>query len=104
MKVYFVNTIKNLYYPSVDFKEFNKFKNNYYKTFSIYPNEISILAYDAIGLIYYVWKKNGKIRSVNDFSFKGKIKGKIGTFSFEKMRIFQDLSIYQVKNNRFTKF
>ena len=49
-------------------------------------------------------EKNGKIRSINDFSFKGKIKGKIGTFSFEKMKISQDLSVYEAKENRFTKF
>ena len=102
--IFYENTIKSLYYPSIDYKEFNKFKNNYYKTFNIYPTEISILAYDAIGLIYYLWKKNGKIKSVNDFSFKGKIKGKIGTFSFDKMKISQDLNIYKVKGNSFTKF
>ena len=45
--------------------------------------EITILAYDALGLIYYAWKKNGQINSINDFSFKNKIKGKIGTFSFK---------------------
>ena len=102
--IFYENTVKNLYYPSVDYKEFNKFKKKYFKTFKTYPNEISILAYDAIGLIYYLWKKNGKIRSINDFSFKGKIKGKIGTFSFEKMKISQDLSVYEAKENRFTKY
>ena len=65
---------------------------------------MTILAYDALGLIYYVWKKNGNINSINDFSFKGKIKGKIGTFSFNSKRIIQDLSIYKVENNKFIKF
>ena len=65
---------------------------------------MTILAYDAIGLIYYVWKKNGKIDSVSDFSFKGKIKGKIGTFSFENKKIIQDLNIYKVSDNQFIKF
>tara|TARA_Y100000591_G_scaffold252178_1_gene223701 strand:- start:1821 stop:2972 length:1152 start_codon:yes stop_codon:yes gene_type:complete len=102
--IFYENTIKNLFYPSINLKEFKKFQNDYLATFNTYPNEISILAYDAIGLIYYVWKKNGKITSVNDFSFKGKIKGKIGTFSFDKMKIFQELNIYQVKNKKFIKF
>ena len=31
------------------------------------------------------------------FSFKGKIKGKIGTFKFENKKIIQDLEIYKVK-------
>ena len=46
-----------------------------YKTFKTFPSEITILTYDALGLIYYAWKKNGKINSTNEFSFKSKIKG-----------------------------
>jgi len=102
--IFYENTVKNLYYPSVNYKEFKKYKDNYFKTFNNFPSEITILAYDALGLIYYVWKKNGKINSVNDFSFKGKIKGKIGTFSFNNKKIIQDLNIYKVENNQFKKF
>ena len=102
--IFYENTVKNLYYPSVNYKEFKKYKDNYFKTFNNFPSEITILAYDALGLIYYVWKKNGKINSVNDFSFKGKIKGKIGTFSFNNKKIIQNLNIYKVENNQFKKF
>ena len=56
--IFYENTIKNLYYPSVNYKEFKKYNNKYFKKFNIYPNEITILAYDALGLIYYAWKKN----------------------------------------------
>ena len=64
---------------------------------------------DAIGSIanylkVHGWKKNGKINSVNDFSFKGRIKGKIGTFSFEEKKIIQNLNIYKTENKKFTKF
>tara|TARA_X000000368_G_scaffold151275_1_gene119249 strand:+ start:177 stop:1331 length:1155 start_codon:yes stop_codon:yes gene_type:complete len=102
--IFYENTVKNLYYPSVNYKEFKKYKDNYFKTFNNFPSEISILAYDALGLIYYVWKKNGKINSVNDFSFKGKIKGKIGTFSFQNKKIIQDLNIYKTDKKQFKKF
>ena len=102
--IFYENTVSSLYYPSVDYKEFKKYKDNYFKIFNNFPSEITILAYDAIGLIYYAWKKKGKINSVNDFSFKGKIKGKIGTFSFNNKKTIQDLSIYKAANNRFTKF
>ena len=102
--IFYENTVKNLYYPSVNYKEFKKYKSSYFKTFNNFPSEITILAYDALGLIYYVWKKNGKINSVNDFSFKGKIKGKIGTFSFNNKKIIQDLNIYKAENNQFKKF
>tara|TARA_Y100001970_G_scaffold292179_1_gene432321 strand:- start:89 stop:1243 length:1155 start_codon:yes stop_codon:yes gene_type:complete len=102
--IFYENTVKSLFYPSVNYKEFNKYKNNYYKIFKNFPSEITILAYDAIGLIYYAWKKNGKVDSINDFSFKGKIKGKIGTFSFDDKKIKQSLSIYRAENKKFTKF
>ncbi len=102
--IFYENTVKSLFYPSVDYKEFKKYKDNYFKTFQNNPNEITILAYDALGLIYYAWKKNGKIDSVNDFSFKNKIKGKIGTFSFKNKVTIQDLSIYKVENKKFKKF
>ena len=102
--IFYENTVKSLYYPSVNYKEFKKYKDNYFKTFNNFPSEMTILAYDALGLIYYVWKKNGKINSINDFSFKGKIKGKIGTFSFDNKKIIQDLNIYKVQKNNFIKF
>ena len=40
------------------------------------PSEITILGYDAIGLIYYVWKKDKNISSVKNFIFKENVKGK----------------------------
>ena len=52
------NTIKNLYYPSINYKEFIKYKKKYFNKFNSYPNEMTILTYDALGLIYYAWKKN----------------------------------------------
>jgi len=102
--IFYENTIKNLYYPSVNYKEFKKYNNKYFKKFKIYPNEITILAYDALGLIYYAWKKNGEINSTSDFLFKNKIKGKIGTFSFKNGKVTQELDIYKVENKKFIKF
>ena len=102
--IFYENTIKKLYYPSVNYKEFKKYNNKYYEKFKIYPNEITILAYDALGLIYYAWKQNGEINSVNDFLFKNKIKGKIGTFSFKNGKVIQDLDIYKTDNKKFVKF
>ena len=102
--IFYENTIKNLYYPSINYKEFKKYNEKYYKKFKNYPNEISILTYDALGLIYYVWKMNGQIQTVNDFSFKSKIKGKIGTFSFKGKKVSQELHIYKTEKNKFIKF
>ncbi len=102
--IFYENTIKNLYYPSINYQEFKKYNKKYFKKFETYPNEITILTYDALGLIYYAWKKGGKINSINDFSFKSKIKGKIGTFSIKERKVIQDLNIYKTENNNFIKF
>ncbi len=102
--IFYENTIKDLYYPSVNQKEFKKYNDNFYKKFGTYPNEITILTYDALGLIYYTWKNNGEIRSANNFYFKNKIKGKIGTFEFKEGKIIQDLEIYKTYKNKFIKF
>ena len=102
--IFYENTIKNLYYPSVNYQEFRKYNNKYYKKFNIYPNEITILAYDALGLIYYAWNKNGEINSIKDFLFKNKIKGKIGTFSFKDGKVIQELDIYKTDKKKFIKF
>ena len=102
--IFYENTIKDLYYPSVNYQEFKKYNNKYFKKFKIYPNEITILAYDALGLIYYPWKQNGKINSINDFLFKNKIQGKIGTFSFKNGKVTQELDIYKAANKKFVKF
>ena len=102
--IFYENTVKSLYYPSVNYKEFKKYKEKYFKVFENFPNEMTILTYDAIGLIYYTWKKNGKISSVNDFSFKGKIKGKIGTFSFDNKSIIQNLDIYKAEKINLQNF
>ena len=102
--IFHENTIKNLYYPSINYKEFKKYNEKYFKKFKNYPNEITILTYDTLGLIYYAWKKNGQIQSVSDFYFKNKIKGKIGTFSFIDKKVMQELYIYKTEKNKFIKF
>ena len=102
--IFYENSIRNLYYPSVNYKEFKKYNDKYYNEFKKYPSEIAILAYDALGLIYYAWKNIGDINSVNNFLFKNKIKGKIGTFSFKNGKITQDLNIYKTENKKFIKF
>ena len=102
--IFLENSIKNLYYPSVDLKNFNRYTKKYSNTFGKQPSEITILTYDALGLIYYIWnKKNFKITSVKDFIIKDRIKGKIGTFNFIDGKLIQELNIYKVLNKKFIK-
>ena len=103
--IFYENSVKNLYYPSVNFKNFKKYNKVYFNEFGTQPAEISILAYDALGLIYYVWKnKKNKINSIKNFYTKDKIKGKIGTFSFNNDKVFQELKIYKTENKKFIEY
>ena len=103
--IFLENSIKNLYYPSIDIKNFQKYQKKYFKTYGIQPSEITILTYDALGLIYYIWnKKNYKITSMKDFIIKDSIKGKIGTFNFIDGKLIQKLSMYKVSDKKFQKF
>ena len=98
------NSVKNLYFPSVDMKQFKKYNQNYFKSFGIKPDEITILAYDALGLVHYVWKRNNGINTINDFFIKEKIKGKIGTFEFKEKKVSQQLKIYKTEGNKFKEY
>ena len=102
--IFHENSVKNLYFPSIDMKKFKKYNENYFETFGLKPDEITILAYDALGLIYYVWNKNNGINSINDFFIKEKIKGKIGTFEFKENKVSQQLKIYKTENNKFKEY
>ena len=85
--------LKNLYYPSVNFKEFKKYNNKYFEKFKSFPNEITILTYDALGLIYYAWKKI-VLKSINDFHLKIKLKGKLEHSVFKDKK--DSFNIYKV--------
>ena len=101
--IFYENSVKNLYYPSINLRNFADYNQKYLKTFQSEPNEITILAYDALGLIYYIFSKNNGLDSINDFLIKDKISGKIGTFSFKDGKVFQELKIYKIKDGKFIK-
>jgi hypothetical protein len=98
------NLVKNLYFPSVDIKQFKKYNKKYFETFGIKPDAITILAYDALGLVDYIWNKNNGINSIDDFFIKEKIKGKIGTFEFKEKKVIQQLKIYKTQNDKFKEY
>ena len=97
-------SIKNFYFPSVNYKNFKIFNDNFYKIYNYRPTEISILSYDAIGLIYYAWKRSGEIKSINNFNFKKDIKGKVGKFNISENKVIQKLRIYKIYDGNFTEY
>ena len=103
--IFLENSIKELYYPSVNLKNFDNYKEKFSKTYGTQPSEITILTYDALGLIYYIWNKNKyKVNSIKDFLIKDKIRGKIGVFSFLNGEFIQELEMYKASNKKFVKF
>lgn len=96
-------SIKSFYFPSVNLKDFKKFNEKFFKTYQYKPNEITILSYDTIGLIYYLWKSDVKINSASDFNFKKEIKAKIGKFKISENKVIQKLDIYKLEDNNFVR-
>ena len=93
-------SIKNFYFPSIDLKNFEKFNKKFYETYNYKPNEITILAYDIVGLIYYIWKNEKSISSANNFNLKTDIKGKIGKFKISDNKVIQKLNIYKLEEGK----
>jgi len=97
------NALQNLYFPSVDFKNINRFDKKFIKTFNEKSNAVSILAYDALGLIYYCWSSNNfQFKKEQLFNKKG-FKGLHGEFFIEKNLSKQKLKIYKVSEHKFIK-
>ena len=51
-------TIQPIYYPSINKKNLEDFEEKFSKEFEQYPNYLSLLSYDLVGLIYYLSLKN----------------------------------------------
>ncbi len=94
-------SIKNFYFPSINLKNFQKFNKKFYEVHNYKPNEITILAYDTVGLIYYVWKNQKNIVSASNFNLKKDIKGKIGKFKISDNKVIQKLNIYKLEEGKF---
>ncbi len=97
------NAMQNLYFPSIDFDNLKKFKKKFLNTFDEEPNEVSILAYDALGLIYYCWSNNNFQFKQDQLYNKEGFKGLHGEFIIENNLSKQKLKIYQVLKNKFVK-
>ena len=97
------NAMQNLHFPSIDFKNFKKFNKKFLKIYNEKPNKVSILAYDALGLIYYCWSSNNFQFKQHQLYSKTGFKGLHGEFFIENNISRQKLKIYKVSDKKFIK-
>tara|TARA_B100001123_G_scaffold435335_1_gene563599 strand:- start:125 stop:1294 length:1170 start_codon:yes stop_codon:yes gene_type:complete len=97
------SAMQNLHFPSVDIKNLEKFKKKYLRTFNEEAIQVSILAYDALGLIYYCWSNNNFQFKNNQLYNKKGFKGLHGEFLIENNISKQKLKIYKVSEKKFIK-
>ena len=97
------NSLRNLHFPSIDYDNLKKFEKRYFKTYNEKPNEISILAYDALGLIYYCWSNNNFNFKIDQLFNKNGFKGLQGEFIIKDNLSLQKLKIYKVAEKEFIK-
>ena len=91
-----------IYYPSINKKNWETYKDRFYKKFKNYPNHLSLLSYDLLGLIYYLSLKNDFLTTDTQKLFKkeNSFKGKIGIFDIKNNEINHRLSFYKIDKNQ----
>jgi len=95
------NAMQNLHFPSINLANLKKFNEKFSNVFHEKPNQVSILAYDALGLIYYCWFNNNfKFKSDQLYNKNG-FKGLHGEFIIENNLSKQKLNIYKISKKKF---
>ena len=65
------------------------------------PNHLSLLAYDLLGLIYFLSLKKSDLTNINDlFKKKNSFKGKIGVFDIQNNKINHRLNFYKIEDQK----
>ena len=95
--------IQPIYYPSINNKNLEDFNQKFFKKFNQYPNHLSLLSYDLVGLIYYLSINNELADLSKMFRKKNSFKGKIGIFDIQNNKINHRLSFYKVENGKIKK-
>ena len=92
-----------IYFPSINKENYDYFIKTYHETFNEYPNQLSFLSYDLIGLVYYLIVKNDFVVNKKMFLKKNMFKGKIGIFDIKNNKINHILNFYKVEDGSFIK-
>ena len=92
-----------IYFPSINKENYDDFKLEYFEKFKQYPNQLSFLSYDLVGLVYYLILQNDFKINEKIFTKKTMFKGKIGIFEIKDNKINHILNFYKVENKIFKK-
>ena len=92
-----------LYFPSANKKNYDKFSAEYFEKYNQYPNQLSFLSYDLVGLVYYLILQNNSIIDKKMFTKKTLFKGKVGIFEIKNNKINHILNFYKVEDGEFKK-
>ena len=90
-----------LYFPSINKKNYKDFSVEYFNKFGHYPNQLSFLSFDLVGLVYYLILQNNSIVDEKIFTKKNLFKGKVGIFEIKNNKINHILNFYKIEDSEF---
>ena len=96
-------SLQPIYFPSINKDNYDEFTKVYFNIYNKYPNQISFLSYDLVGLVYYLIYQNKFIVDDKIFYKKNKFKGKVGIFEINKNKINHILNFYAAEGENFKK-
>ena len=96
-------SLQPLYFPSINKENYEEFIDDYKRIYNEYPNQLSFLSYDLMGLVYYLVYQNKFKIDEKIFYKENQFKGKVGIFEINKNRINHVLNFYKVENKKFKK-
>ena len=96
-------SLQPLFFPSANKSNYDVFSNEYFEKYNQYPNQLSFLSYDLVGLVYYLILQNNSIVDKKMFKKKNLFKGKIGIFEIKNNKINHILNFYKVEDGEFKK-
>ena len=88
-------------FPSVNKRNFDKFNKEYEEFYKEPPNQLSLITYDLVGLIYYLLRQNDFLVDEKIFEEKNTFKGISGNFQIKNKKINHVLNFYKVEGNSF---
>ncbi|MDB9774458.1 penicillin-binding protein activator, partial [Candidatus Pelagibacter sp.] len=95
--------LQPLYFPSTNKDNYDEFSNEYFEKYNQYPNQLSFLSYDLVGLLYYLILQNNSVVNKKMFTKKNLFKGKVGIFEIKNNKINHILNFYKVEDGEFKK-